>query len=83
VQRLATVQRLQLRQGLRLRRDSVRQLQQAFRARFRRCLAPGIERPIRRLNGGIDLGRCRFGNLQDHIAGRRVIYRHLFAFTCH
>ena len=60
-----------------------RQLQETFRTRLRRRLTPGIECPVRRLNGGIDLGCCRFGNLQDHFAGCRVIYRNLLAFTCH
>ena len=54
VQRLAAVQRLQLRRGFSLRRDGVRQLQEAFRTRLRRRLTPGIECPVRRLNGGID-----------------------------
>lgn len=82
MQRLAAVERLQTGKGLCILLNNVGQFQQAFGARLWRGLTPLSKGAIGRLHGGVHLRGAGFGNIEDHLPGRRVVDRLLFTFTC-
>ncbi len=73
MQRFAAVQRLQSGEGVGVLFDDVRQLQETLGTSFGRGLPPLPEGAIGGLYRGIHLLRAGFGNLQQHLAGGRII----------